>query len=203
MKIAVLVEGKTEMAFKGELIRFLRQRLAVSMPKLQFVKHDGRIPKENKLRLRVENLLASGNPPADAVIALTDVHTGTREFRDAADAKRQMREWVGGNQRFHPHAAQYEFEAWLLPYWSTIQQLAGHDKKEPGGNPEEVDHDKPPSGRIEEIFRLGPRKRTYVKARDAARILRGQGLTLALNACPELKSFVNTILTLCEGDPFP
>ena len=60
------------------------------------------------------------------MIALTDVYTGNRDFQDAEDAKEKMREWVGENPRFFPHAAQFEFEAWLLPFWTTIQRLAGH-----------------------------------------------------------------------------
>ena len=56
MKITVLVEGKTEMAFKPILHRFLRARLE-QMPRLHFSPYDGRIPKEGKLKRRVENLL--------------------------------------------------------------------------------------------------------------------------------------------------
>jgi hypothetical protein len=59
------------------------------------------------------------------VIALTDVYTGTDDFLDAADAKQKMRAWVGKNDRFHPHVAQHDFEAWLLPFWTDIQSLAG------------------------------------------------------------------------------
>jgi hypothetical protein len=85
------------------------------MPHLDFFPFDGRIPKEEKLRRTVQNLLRNGKVPSDAVIALTDVYTGTKDFVDAADAKRKMREWVGSNDKFYPHAAQYDFEAWLLP----------------------------------------------------------------------------------------
>jgi hypothetical protein len=53
---------------------------------------------------------------ADAVITLTDVYTGANEFKDAADAKDKMRQWVGVNDKFYPHAAQHDFEAWLLPF---------------------------------------------------------------------------------------
>jgi len=44
MRIAILVEGKTERAFKPYLIAFLQTRLPGKMPKLDFVPHDGRIP---------------------------------------------------------------------------------------------------------------------------------------------------------------
>jgi hypothetical protein len=196
MRIAILVEGKTEMAFKRILLDFLQSRLAGCMPKLDFVPFDGRIPRDKKLRRLVDNLLSIGPAKADAVIALTDVYTGTREFADAADAKRQMTEWVGSNPRFHPHAAQYEFEAWLLVYWIRIQKLAGHNKSAPAGQPETVNHDRPPAERIAEIFRIGSCGRRYVKARDVLSILQNQDLVLSANACPELRAFLNTILRL-------
>ena len=131
MKIAILVEGKTETAFKRHLIAFLKTRLEQKMPKLDFFPSGGRIDKGEKLRRTVEALLKNGKPPADAVIALTDVYTGTGDFKDAADAKKQMRDWVGKNDRFYPHAAQYDFEAWLLPFWSDIQKIAGHNRGSP------------------------------------------------------------------------
>jgi hypothetical protein len=42
---------------------------------------------------RVEKLLA-GRYPADAVVTLTDVYTGTRDPIDAADARAKMRDWL-------------------------------------------------------------------------------------------------------------
>lgn len=40
-----------------------------------------------------------------------------------------------------------------------------------------------------------------MKPRDAARILRDEDLTVSIEKCPELKAFINTILTICEADP--
>jgi hypothetical protein len=110
-----------------------------------------------------------------------------------------MRQWVGDEPRFHPHVAQYDFEAWLLPYWSTIQRLAGHNKTAPAGNPETVDHNNPPSYRIKEIFEIGRCRDSYVKTRDATRILRENDLSEAIYQCSELKALVNTILSVCGG----
>ena len=134
------------------------------------------------------------------MVALTDVYTGTGEFADATDAKRKMRAWVGENDRFHPHAAQFDFEAWLLPFWSDIQALAGHKKGAPAGPPEEVNHNHPPSYHIRNIFRTGTCGRSYSKPRDGLRILRGKDLAVAAAKCPELKSFLNTILQLSGAD---
>ncbi len=201
MRIAVIIEGKTEKAFLSFLRDFIRPCLPSGLPKIDSRPYDGRIPKEDKLKEDVQRLL-QGKNASDHVIALTDVYTGTnqRDFNDAQDAKEKMRKWVGDETRFHPHAAQYDFEAWLLPYWTTIQRLARHNKAAPSGNPENVNHNNPPSRRINEIFEIGKCRKSYVKARDAKRILRENDLGVAVNQCIELKSLVNTILKICGGE---
>lgn len=197
MRIALIVEGKTEEAFLPVLRSFLQTRLQNRMPKFDPVPYDGRIPKEEKLKREVERLLNDRKRRADAVIALTDIYTGSRDFSDANDAKNKMLQWVGNQPHFYPHAAQYEFEAWLLPFWPELQRIAGHNSAFREA-PETVDHDNPPSKLISELFRKGG-KRSYVKVRDAARILRGKDLTVSASSCPELKAFLNTILNLCGG----
>ncbi|GAB4218249.1 MAG: hypothetical protein OHK0012_26320 [Synechococcales cyanobacterium] len=197
MKIAILVEGETEVAFKEKLREFLQTRLEGKMPKLDFIPQDGRIPKREKLRRVVENLLR-GNRAFDAVIALTDVYTGTKDFKDAADAKAEMMNWVGNNPKFYPHTALHDFEAWLLPFWSTIQKLAKHNRSAPSGSPEIVNHQKPPSCHIKEIFKLGGRQ-DYNKPIHGKKILEKNDLMIAIQACPELKAFVNQIISLCDA----
>lgn len=203
MKIALIVEGKTEKAFLPYLRTFLQKHLRGMMPRLDVTPYDGRIPTGGKLDRVVRNLL-NGRQAADHAIALTDVYTGSRppDFIDAADAKRKMRQWVNNNPRFHPHAAQYDFEAWLLPYWGTIQRLAGHNQAAPAGNPETVNHDNPPAHRIKAMFEAGQCRDSYVKPRDAGRILRENDLSVAIAQCAELKALVNTIISLCGGEKF-
>src|SRR4028118_1130364 len=196
MKIAILVEGATEMAFREKLREFLQSRLQ-KMPKLRFIPQDGGIPKEGKLRRIVENLL--DNDGYDAVIALTDVYTGKQDFKDANDAKEKMRTWVGNNPNFYPHTALHDFEAWLLPYWTTIQKLAKHNLSAPApsGSPETVNHQKPPSYWIKEIFSSGKRGKDYNKVSDGKAILKNNDLMIAIKACPELEAFVYRVISLC------
>ncbi|MEW5983760.1 MAG: DUF4276 family protein [Acidobacteriota bacterium] len=205
MKIAILVEGQTERAFLPHLRLYLQAHLAGRMPRLDPVPYDGRIPTGPKLRRDVERLLNDARAPAHHVIALTDVYTGSRplDFPTAADAKARMREWVGLDDRFHPHVALHDFEAWLLPYWPTIQRLAGHNSTAPGVAPEAVNHNNPPARRIAELFRTGSQRRAYVKPRDASRILRENDLAVAVALCPELKALVNTILSVSGGTVVP
>ena len=200
MRIKLIVEGKTEKAFIPVLRAFLEPRLAGRMPVLSPNVYHGPVPTGNDLKKRVNELL-HGRNAWDHVIALTDVYTGTNppDFSNATEAKSKMSMWVGMEPRFHPHAAQYEIEAWLLPYWSRIQRVAGHNQAAPGGNPEGVNHGNPPSRRIQEIFSRGGRSR-YSKSRDFGRILRDDDLSLAVSRCPELKDLINSILNICGGD---
>jgi hypothetical protein len=196
VRIAILVEGATEVAFRRALVDFLSGRLLGKMPKLDFMPADGRIPQKQELRRTVGRLLHSN----DAVVALTDVYTGTRDFTDAEDAKQKMRSWVGVEDRFYPHAAQHDFEAWLLPYWSRVQEITGSNRQCPSANPESVNHDKPPAKHLEEIFRTGSKHRRYSKTRDCLAILAGQDLRASADRCGELKQMLNTILKLSGGD---
>jgi hypothetical protein len=199
MKIAILVEGATEMAFREKLREFLQSRLQ-KMPKLRFIPQDGGIPKEGKLKKIVENLL--NNDGYNAVIALTDVYTGKPDFKDANDAKEKMMIWVDNNPNFYPHTALHDFEAWLLPYWTTIQKLAKHNLSAPSGSgsPETVNHQKPPSYWIKEIFKIGTRGKDYDKVIDGMAILKNNDLMIAIKACPELKAFVYRIISLCDEE---
>jgi hypothetical protein len=86
VKITIIMEGRTESAFTPHLIKFLKPRLPGKMPRLDPFRCDGRIPTREKLQRTVQRLLA-GREPSDAVIALTDVYTGTSDFVDASDAK--------------------------------------------------------------------------------------------------------------------
>ena len=197
MRIVIICEGKTELAFKDCLHRFLKTKLGASkkMPKLDFDVHNGSIPTAAKLKRVVESLLSAGREPANAVIALTDVYPA---FPDGDHAKSQMRQWVGDQPAFYPHVALHDFEAWLLPYWDRIQKLAGRDAASWGANPETVNHGHPPAHRMLKLFEAGTCRDSYQKPRDAGRILRDADLMVAIQACPELKSFVNTILQLCD-----
>lgn len=58
-----------------------------------------------------------------------------------------------------------------------------------------INHQKPPSGHPQEMFRAGKHERGYKKTVDGITILCDKGLAV----CPEPKAFLNTILTLGGG----
>jgi hypothetical protein len=69
--------------------------------------------------------------------------------------------------------------------------------------PEQVNHSRPPAARIKEIFERGKCRDSYVKPRDALRILKDNDLSVSIEACAELKAFVNTIIRLSGGQILP
>ena len=56
MRIALIVEGKTEKAFLPALRNYLMRTLAGQMPTLKAIPQGGRVPKEDKLKRLVKNL---------------------------------------------------------------------------------------------------------------------------------------------------
>jgi hypothetical protein len=191
------VEGRTEKAFRAHLIHFLKSRLTTKMPKLDFQLYHGALPTGDKLKRIVTRLLHDKKNPADAVIALTDVYPA---FKSATHAKELMKAWVGKETRFYPHVALHDFEAWLLPYWERIRTLSKTNHRPPGKNPEQVNHTNPPAHRLHHEFESGSRRDSYVKTRDVGRILKDQDLLVSINACPEFKKFINSILQLCDSN---
>lgn len=207
-RIALLVEGQAEdTALKPALKAFLDRRCeAGHKPKVRLDVHvvgsdlfnEGKGKGLVRRVARGEDLLG--------VVALVDVKappTSTRQsFADAAEAIAYLRGLGSDIANFHAHAAQHDLEAWLLPYWHTARAKAGVPQTPPPhGQPEHVNHLKPPSWHLQGLYRLGKKK--YSKPRDGADILHGQDLTVAATACPQFKAFLNTLLTLTECPVLP
>lgn len=203
MTITIIVEGKTEAVLLPLLREYVISHLGEGRsPRLRAIKYHGTIPTGAKLQRLVATLLLDNTRRSDYVIALTDVYTGNPpRFVDATDAKLKLANWVGNEPRFFPHAAQYEFEAWLIPYWPAITELAGHNIAKPKRKPEEINHNRPPSKVLTELFQNGRCRDSYSKARDALRILRGKDLGQAVGECSELRALVNTIFQLSGAPP--
>jgi len=194
LRIVLLVEGKTETALKEVLKAFLDRRAeAEGKPKvgLRTKPMDTGLLKPERVRDQV--VMSLRDPEVVCVIGLVDVHP---HFSSAREAKDRLQQVVGQEPIFHPHAAQYEVEAWLLPYWEDICRRLKLARHPPGPHPEQVNHQTPPSQHLATLYRAA--SRFYDKPRDAKAILQGKDLTVAANQCPEFKAFLNTLLT-CAG----
>jgi len=195
MTIVLLVEGETERALKGILKKFLDQRAAErgqSQVRLQArkIKSISREALGKQIKLELQT------PGVTAVVGLIDVFPQFKHA-DAAAAKSFLLEAAHGagvTHGFYAHAAQYDVEAWLLPYWDDICQRINVRQGPPRGNPEQVNAVKPPAYHLRELYRRA--RREYTKTTEMLAILAGKDLTVAANACPELKGLLNTLLML-------
>ncbi len=202
MTIVLLVEGETEIALKRKLKEFLDQRardLGRPHIALQIRKFKGLNPEALGRQIRLE----LQSPTVSAVVGLIDVFP---KFKHA-DAAATKKFWMaaarkaGITQGFYAHAAQYDVEAWLLPYWNDICLRVGIQQGAPGHNPEQVDGIKPPSYRLRELYLRA--RREYAKTLEMPTILEGKDLMIAANACLELKSLLNTLLKLSDLPSLP
>lgn len=150
-----MVEGKTEKALREVLKRFLDDRATQRRrPKVKLktkLLDSGLL---NQERLRDQVALSFRDPEVVCVVGLVDVYP---RFTSAMEAKGFLRQAATGEPRFHAHAAQFEIEAWLLPFWKDICYRLGVQRKPPGANPEQVDLQKPPSRHLSELYRLANR----------------------------------------------
>lgn len=194
MRIVLLVEGKTEKALREALKNFLdAQATQENKPKVRL---ETKILDSKLLNPRVvrdQVLLSFRGADVVCVVGLLDVYP---RFHSADEAKQFLRDAAGTEKKFHAHAAQFEVEAWLLPFWKGICQKLKVQRQPPGANPEQVDLQTPPSRRLSDLYRLA--NRSYDKPRDAKAILQGKDLTVVAKQCPEFKALLNTLLA-CAG----
>ncbi len=199
MTVILLVEGDTETALKAKLKAFLDERAtAEGKPKIALRTKDIMTLNPAKLKNRVR--LELRDPNVSAVVGLIDVYP---RFKSAAEAKQFLRQAVGDEPRFHTHAAQYEVEAWLLPYWDFICQRLKVRRASLGTAPEQVNLERPPSRHLADLYRLAKPPRKYVKPIEMAVILGHQDINIAAGQCPELKNLLNTLLALGDLMPLP
>lgn len=200
MTIVLLVEGDTERALKDHLKAFLDQRAGLEgKPKVRLETRSGVGHTKGQFRKRVQLELAK--PGVTAIVALIDVFPG---YANASAAKADLIDKAGNAPGFYAHAAQYDVEAWLLPFWTDICQRVGVAQQAPGNDPEQVDQNKPPSYRLKELYQLArPRPRKYVKTTEMYDVLRNKDLLIIAQKCAEFKAFINTLLTLSDLTPLP
>ncbi len=192
MTIVLLAEGATETALKQKLKAFLDKRAkSEDRPKVALRAKDIMTLNPDRLSRRIQ--LELRDPRVEAVVGLVDVYP---HFTSAIKAKDFLRQAANGEPRFHAHAAQYDVEAWLLPYWNAICRRIRVKQTAPGPHPEQVDRDHPPSKRLAKLYRRAKPARKYVKPKEMAAILRDKDLAIAANACPEFKKLLNTLLGL-------
>jgi hypothetical protein len=191
--IVLLVEGETEMALKAVLKRFLDQRATEhGQPHVRL--RTRKIKNMNRDSLGRQIRLESQARENTAVVGLLDVFPRFEHANAAKSFLVEAARRAGVTRGFYAHAAQYDVEAWLLPYWDDICRRIGIRQGQPASNPEEVNGINPPAHRLRELYRRA--KRDYTKTTEMPILLADKDLTIAANACPEFKSLLNTLLDL-------
>lgn len=190
MKIVVLCEGRTEKALRSGLREFVQGR-AQDRPRIGV---ETRALDGPMMRLKLATLVDRHLEKSDVVgvVAITDVYP---DFQTADDAKAGLKRFAGSassSPKFRAHAAKFEVEAWLMPFWKQIADRLGVKAASPGARPEEINHEQPPSRRLKDLFARA--KQRYEKVIDGPRWLTAERLEEAAESCPELKSFLNSLL---------
>jgi hypothetical protein len=193
VSVVLLAEGDTERALKEHLKAFLDQRAILEgKQRTKLLLRSYLSLRKDKLSRQIQLLL--DEPGVEAVVALIDVFPN---FADAAEAKAWLRGSTDESRRFFAHAAQFDVEAWLLPYWDDICRRLKLEKRRPSAHPEHVNGHRPPAYHLDELYRQAkPKARKYNKPIEMREVLRGKDLTVAADACPEFKSLLNTLLAL-------
>jgi len=196
MKIVVICEGATEAALKQGLRDFVRGRAeGLGRVGIETRSLDGPVMRKKLGRLVELNLAKSD---VLGVVALTDVYP---DFGNAKEAKDALRRFAGSgpvDAKFRPHAAQFDVEAWIMPFWSQIAKHLGVNATPPGARPEEINTQRPPSHHLRGLYAKA--KQRYEKVIDGAKWLTAEKLGIAAGHCPELKSFLNSLLEFAGAD---
>jgi hypothetical protein len=187
-KIILLGEGETEKKLGQILKRFLDQKTstgnAIGLQSRPIARTLDRLKFQVKTELK--------HPEVMGVIALLDVYP---DFTSATEVKKYLQK-ASNDPRYFPHAAPYEIEAWLLPYWEKICARLKQPKLQPlGRHPEKVNGENPPSHRLDALYQKYLR-RGYSKPIELQAILGGVDLEYAAKQCPELKALLNTLCKL-------
>jgi hypothetical protein len=192
-KIILLGEGETEKKLGQVLKNFIDQQISVG----NFVGLQSRPIARTLDRLKFQIKTELKNPEVIGVIALLDVYP---DFTSAKEVKTYLQK-ASNDPRYFPHAAPYEVEAWLLPYWDKICTRLKQPKLQSLGRyPEKVNGENPPSHRLDALYQKHLRQR-YNKPVELQAILSGVDLSKAASQCPELKALLNTLCKLAGVPP--
>jgi len=143
--------------------------------------------------------LTLANADVVGVVALTDVYPAFKDANEAKEALQRAAAPTGRDPKFRAHAAQFELKAWILPFWKEIAKTLGVDAAAPGARPEEVNSERPPSRRLMDLYARA--KQRYEKVVDGPKWLTAARLETAAGHCPQLKSFLSSLLELAGATP--
>lgn len=191
--IYLLVEGRTELALKQLLADDIKA-LGVQGVGLKVITLKGKERLLKEARVLVRNCLTK----ADWVFALVDLHPGDAT---PGGARKRLVEAVAHEhrERFRPHVAVHDIEAWMLASWDALCQVAGcRDLKCKYPNPETVDDVNHPKTVVQDLFRRHSKRGGYRETVDGPSVFRLASPDEIAAKCPHFKALREDLLQ-CAG----
>ena len=198
MLVFLLVEGHLE---RDHLASFLRRAVDA------LEGHGLRVGKmRNYRRVGPATKAATEMYGADAVFALFDLK-GFPGVQGQSGTPAHRARWLKGQlisvvpseyrEKFHPHVAVHELEAWILADKSRLTELGLTGL--PAGDPEDVNFTAGPKGRLAERWRLA-KGRGYQEVIDGARLLQEIDPQVVRNGCPHFRAFITDLERTLKGE---
>ena len=205
MRFVLIVEGSTEQKTIANFLgRWLSPQLSQNVG-FTVVNERG---SSNLLRDLEKRANAHLNEPKQAeiiaIVALLDLSGAPLRYPGNVTTADQQYEWAKqhledrvGNQRFRAFFAVHEFEAWLFSHPAIIPSDVQNAVQALSKRPEQINFNRPPSKRLDEIYRQSLRK-TYKKTVDGRGLFSKLDPKVAAQQCPHLDAMLNKMLLLAQ-----
>lgn len=175
-RLAIVVEGQTELNFVNQLLQPHLSNLHITPINLR-----GGIT-VNKIQRDVKNLIRQ----FDFVTTLVDFYGFHRRGQKSIDdLQTEIKNGFGNT--FIPYIQKYEFEALIFSDLSVLNRRFGKQTVCKIHNPEDINHDKPPSKIISD------QHNRYNKHLDGPKILKEIGLIKIRENCPRFNGWVSEL----------
>lgn len=192
MKIILFVEGESDSHGLQNLLRNEISLLRKNRHSLRIYSFMGKFNLLRKIGYQTRRAIEEVN--ADIVFALVDLYPGDID-PDALRRKLRSRAPREYRDRFHPHVAVHDLEAWILADPEPLRRMLKARSIRIYPNPERVDNQKPPKRHLEELFRRHL-KRAYRATEDGPRLFAMIDSTVVANKCPNFKMLRDDLLRL-------
>lgn len=182
-RLAIIVEGDTEYDFVYKLLRGHLSKIDISVINLR----GGRISVDS-----IQNPAKKLVHSHDYVTTLVDYYRfadNTHRQKTVDDLEQEMMHTVP-QENFIPYIQKYEFEALIFSDITIAEKKYKSSFKEKFAEPEDINHDHPPSKKLQNQFPL------YRKALGGVSILERVGLKKIRSECPRFSAWLEKLENL-------
>ncbi|MCH7719816.1 MAG: DUF4276 family protein [Planctomycetes bacterium] len=195
MRVVVICEGKTEVTLRPAWTKLVqRRRLTKATAAIKTRAMRGPVCQPKLVRV-VGELGAKSD--VAGIIVLTDVYPASSAQEVMGKINRLVAE-AAPKAPCRTHVAQFDVEAWAMPFWDEIAASLGFEASRPRAKPEDINHKNPPSKRLRALYRRAGY--AYDKVRDGRKWLTADRLERAAKDCPQLKDFLNSLLEFAGAE---